>query len=93
MPLGRQVSLARLCGRRQVQSGLFLLNGKIEIDDTFLDVLYKCNMDGSCDISCKVPGDIEPLQHMQALRIKCVEEGQLVPAHMLVIEGLQRKTT
>ena len=71
--------------------GLSLMRGKIDIDDTFLDVLYKCNMDGSCDISCKVSQDIEPLQHMQALRIKCVEEGQLLPAHMLVIEGLQKQ--
>jgi len=71
--------------------GYSLLNGKIEIDDTFLDVLYKCLMDGSCDISCKVNGDIEPLQHMQELRIKCVEEGQLLPEHMLVIEGLQQE--
>ena len=38
-----------------------LMKGKIEIDETFLDVLYKCCMDGSCDISCKVQGDIEPL--------------------------------
>ncbi len=71
--------------------GYSLMNGKIEIDDTFLDVLYKCLMDGSCDISCKVNGDIEPLQHMQELRIKCVEEGQLLPEHMMVIEGLQQE--
>lgn len=70
---------------------LSLMRGKIEIDDTFLDVLYKCNMDGNCDISCKVSGDIEPLQHIQALRIKCVEEGYLVPEHMMVIEGLQKQ--
>ena len=71
--------------------GYSLLQGKIEIDETFLDVLYKCMMDGSCDISCKVQQDIEPLQHMQELRIKCVEEGQLHPAHMMVIEGLKKE--
>jgi Fe-S oxidoreductase len=70
---------------------LSLMREKIEIDDTFLDVLYKCNMDGSCDISCKVSQDIEPLQHMQELRIKCVQEGYLVPEHMFVIEGLQKQ--
>ena len=71
--------------------GYALLREKIEIDETFLDVLYKCHMDGCCDISCKVAQDIEPLQHMQELRIKCVQEGHLVPAHMLVIEGLQKQ--
>jgi Fe-S oxidoreductase len=68
-----------------------LLQGRIEIDDTFLDVLYKCLMDGSCDVSCKVQQDIEPLQLMQELRIKCVEDGQLLPAHMVVIDGLRKE--
>jgi Fe-S oxidoreductase len=71
--------------------GLSLMRDVIEIDDTFLDVLYKCNMDGSCDISCKVGQDIEPLQHMQELRIKCVEEGHLIPEHMVVIQGLRKQ--
>jgi Fe-S oxidoreductase len=68
-----------------------LLQNRIEIDETFLEVLYRCQMDGSCDISCKVQQDLEPLQLMQELRIKCVEEGQLVPAHMMVIEGLRKE--
>jgi Fe-S oxidoreductase len=71
--------------------GYSLLREKIEIDETFLDVLYKCHMDGSCDISCKVVQDIEPLQHMQSMRMKCVQEGHLIPAHMIVIEGLQKQ--
>jgi len=66
-----------------------LLKERIEISDAFLDVLYKCQMDGSCDISCKVQQDIEPLQLMQELRIKCVEDGQLLPVHMVVIDGLR----
>jgi len=71
--------------------GYSLLKERIEIDETFLDVVYKCMMDGSCDISCKVQQDIEPLQLMQELRIKCVEDGQLIPAHMMVIEGLRKE--
>jgi Fe-S oxidoreductase len=69
--------------------GYSLLKGHIEIDDTFLDVLYKCMMDGSCDISCKVGNDIEPLQHMQELRIKCVDEGYLMPQHQPFIRSLR----
>src|SRR4030042_2499467 len=71
--------------------GYSLLKERIEIDETFLDVVYKCMMDGSCDISWKVRQDIEPLQVMQELRIKCVEDGQLIPAHMMVIEGLRKE--
>jgi Fe-S oxidoreductase len=68
-----------------------LMRNRIEISDAFLDVLYRCQMGGSCDISCKVHQDIEPLQSMQELRIKCVEDGQMLPAHMLVMEGLRKE--
>jgi Fe-S oxidoreductase len=68
-----------------------LLRDRIEISDAFLDIIYKCQMDGSCDISCKVQQDLEPLQLMQELRIKCVEDGRLLPAHMMVIDGLQKE--
>ena len=66
-----------------------LMQGKIEIDDAFLDVVYKCMMDGSCDIACKVQQDIEPLQHMQELRIKCVDEGYLLPQHQPFLRSLR----
>jgi Fe-S oxidoreductase len=66
-----------------------LLQEKIEIDDTFLDVVYRCLMDGSCDISCKVQQDLEPLQHMQELRIKCVDEGHLLLQHQPFLRSLR----
>jgi Fe-S oxidoreductase len=89
-------SAARYLWHAYSASGKFnmaysLLKDRIEIDETFLDVLYHCHMDGSCDVSCKVQQDLEPLQLMQELRIKCVEEGQLLPVHMLVIEGLRKE--
>ncbi len=68
-----------------------LLRERIEISDTFLDILYRCQMDGSCDVSCKVQQDIEPLQLMQELRIKCIEDGHLHPAHMIIIDGLRKE--
>lgn len=71
--------------------GYSLLCDRIEIDETFLDIIYKCQMDGSCDIACKMQQDLEPLQHMQELRIKCVQEGHLLPEHMLVLEGLRKQ--
>jgi Fe-S oxidoreductase len=48
-------------------------------------------MDGSCDISCKAWSDIEPLETMHELRIKCIEDGQILPEHMLVIDGLKKE--
>jgi Fe-S oxidoreductase len=70
---------------------LSLLKGRIEYSDAFLEAVYRCQMDGSCDVSCKAVQDIEPLQLMQELRIKCVEDGQLLPAHMVVIDGLRKE--
>jgi len=68
-----------------------LMKERIEIDDTFLDVVYKCMMDGSCDISCKMQQDLEPLQHMQELRIKCVDEGYLLPQHQPFLRSLRNE--
>jgi len=70
---------------------LSLLAGRFEYSDAFLDAVYRCQMDGSCDISCKTVQDIEPLQMMQELRIRCVEQGQTLPAHMLVVDSLKRQ--
>jgi len=70
---------------------LSFLEGRIPYSDTFLDAVYKCQMDGNCDVSCKSVQDIEPLQLMQELRIKCVEDGQVIPAHSIVIDGLQQE--
>jgi Fe-S oxidoreductase len=89
-------SVAKFNWHAYAASGKFnmaysLLQDRIEITETFLDVLYKCHMDGSCDISCKVQQDIEPLQLMQDLRIKCVEEGEFIPEHLMVIDGLRKE--
>jgi Fe-S oxidoreductase len=70
---------------------LSLLEGRIQYSDSFLDAVYRCQMDGNCDVSCKSVQDIEPLQLMQELRIKCVEDGQVIPAHATVIEGLRKE--
>lgn len=70
---------------------LSFLEGRIQYSDSFLDAVYKCQMDGNCDVSCKSVQDIEPLQLMQELRIKCVEDGQVIPAHAAVIDGLRKE--
>lgn len=67
------------------------LNGRIDYSDSFQDAVYRCLMDGCCDVSCKVIQDIEPLQHMQELRMKFVEDGQVLPEHMVTIEGLKKE--
>ncbi len=70
---------------------LSLLRGRLEYTDEMLDIIYKCQMDGGCDVSCKVNRDLEPYEVMLELRAKCVEDGQLVPEHMIHIDGLRKE--
>ena len=72
-------------------SALSLLRGRTEFTDTFLDVVYQCQMCGGCDVSCKVERDLEPYEVMQDLRTRCVEEGEVPVPHMAVIEGLKQQ--
>jgi Fe-S oxidoreductase len=71
--------------------GLSVLQDRLDYTDGFLDILYRCQMCGACDVSCKSNKDMEPLAIAQELRIKAVEDGQLHPAHMMVIEGLKKE--
>lgn len=67
------------------------LQGRIDYSDAFQDAVYRCQMCGNCDVSCKVVQDIEPLEHMQTLRMKFVEDGQILPEHMLFIDNLKKE--
>ena len=75
----------------RMSAGLSFLRGRVDYSDTLLDMLYQCQMDGACDVSCKNQRDLEPLETMLEFRAKCVEDGQLLPAHMLVIDGLRKE--
>ncbi len=77
-------------GGRQI-AGLSLLKERTSIGDTFLNMIYQCQMCGGCDVSCKVERDLEPYEVMQEIRFRCIEEGQVIPEHALVIEGLKQE--
>jgi len=68
-----------------------MLIGRLDYTNDYLDILYRCNMCGACDISCKCNKDMEPLAINQELKIKAVEDGQLLPQHMPVIDGLRKE--
>ena len=71
--------------------GLSVLENRIGYTNDYLDILYRCNMCGACDVSCKCNKDMEPLAVNQELKIKAVEDGQLLPQHMPVIDGLRKE--
>jgi Fe-S oxidoreductase len=70
---------------------LALLEGRFNYSsEGLLDIAYKCQLCGSCDVACKVCRYfMEPLEMMRELRARLVEEGQLVPEHMFTIDGLR----
>ncbi len=70
-----------------------LVHGEWGYDDSreLLDVFLKCNMCGGCDANCKRVQDMEPLRVIQEMRHRFVSDGQLLPAHAQILEGLRRE--
>ncbi|OGO18332.1 MAG: hypothetical protein A2Z02_02440 [Chloroflexi bacterium RBG_16_48_7] len=86
--IGKYNFHAYSCGGK-LMMGNAILDGRIDYTDEYLNILYRCQMCGGCDVSCKCNKDMEPFAITQELRIKAVEDGQLLPAHMIVIDGLK----
>jgi Fe-S oxidoreductase len=72
-------------------AGLSFLRGRVGYTDKLLDVIYQCQMCGACDVSCKNGRDMEPYEVLSEFRATCVEDGQLIPAHMLQIDNLRKE--
>lgn len=69
-----------------------LAEGKIDWTDELIKILYSCSLCGACDVSCKMNmgGMLEPFEIMHELRIKCVEEGKLIPRHKELLEDTRK---
>lgn len=72
-------------------TALALLDGEIGYSDKLLDIFYKCQVCGSCDVSCKTCRYLEPLEAMLEMRARLVGDGQMLPEHMAVIESLRKE--
>ncbi len=72
---------------------LALIDGDLTYDDDpeILDIMYKCNSCGGCDAMCKGVQDMEPLRVMLEMRAKFVEDGQLLPQFMPIIDNLRKE--
>ena len=71
---------------------LSLLNKQSTYTDRVVDVIYKCTTCGSCDVSDKICRyNLEPLEMIQELKIRAVEDGQVLPQHTAVIEHLKKE--
>lgn len=76
-------------GGGKLAASLSLITNRIEFSDKLVDMIYKCTMCGSCDVSCKVCSRLEPYEILLELRARAVEEGQVLPAHMVMVESLK----
>jgi Fe-S oxidoreductase len=80
-------------GGGKVITAASIVKGRTELTDEVVDVIYKCQLCGGCDIACRpsMGGFVEPLDVIRELRIKAVGEGFLIPEHMMAIEGLKNE--
>jgi Fe-S oxidoreductase len=77
-------------GGRMITAYSILLK-RLKYSPELVDVVYQCQMCGACDVSCKNQMDLEPLETMLELRIKCVEDGQFPAEFIPIIESLRRE--
>jgi Fe-S oxidoreductase len=78
--------------RGRFRVALSLLDGQCTYTDRVLDIVYKCATCGSCDVSDKICRyNLEPLEMIHELRFKLVEDGQLLPQHMLYIGHIRKE--
>jgi Fe-S oxidoreductase len=73
--------------------GLALIEGRLqEYTETMKQIVFECSMCGACQVQCRTYNfNLNPIEVMQALRIHFVEQGELIPEHMYLIEGLKRE--
>ena len=80
-------------GGGRMNTGVAMIENELEYDKTLLDVVYNCQMCGACDISCKYAMDIEVLEPINEIRIKCVEDGRTIPSLDGVVKSLRKQGT
>ncbi|MDD3169180.1 MAG: (Fe-S)-binding protein [Eubacteriales bacterium] len=72
-------------------TALSLLENRVEVTDKLKESVFKCQMCGNCDVTCKICRyDMEPLAAMHELRFTMVEGGHTIHEHDQVIEGYRK---
>jgi len=79
-------------GRLSIALALLNRRFSYEESDGLLDIVYRCMLDGLCDVSDKICRyNMEPLETMRELRFRLVEDGQLLPQHIPIIDSLRKE--
>jgi len=70
---------------------LSLMQGRSEVDDGVVDVAFKCQLCGNCDVACKVCRyDMEPLAAIREFRRVLNEQGKVPAAYPELIGDLRK---
>ncbi len=69
------------------------LKGKVPYSEKMLDIVYRCTMCGACDANCRVimGNMISNNEILHALRVRCVEDGQILPEHMVLLDNMKKE--
>ncbi len=79
-------------GGGRMLMGLSMIKGRSELNDAIAEIIYKCQLCGSCDVACKVyRDDIDLTEVLLELRSTCVEQGKLLPEHIMIIDSLKKE--
>jgi Fe-S oxidoreductase len=71
-------------------TALSLMDGRSTVTEKVKDSVFKCNLCGQCDVSCKICRyDMEPLEGMRELRATLVKDGDTLPELDAVIANLR----
>jgi Fe-S oxidoreductase len=61
-------------------------------DEGLVDIVFKCMLDGCCDVACKVNRyDLEPVEVMRQLRFKMIDNGCFPPLDTPYIDHLRKE--
>jgi Fe-S oxidoreductase len=78
----------------KIEVGLAVHQGRIkEWTEEMLDVVYRCQLCGACQVACQ-PNNyllVNVEEIIQELRSRAIEEGQIIPEHSLMIEGMKKE--
>ena len=78
-------------GGGRIGMAVGMLEHRFEYSDTFLKVLYDCQMCGGCDVSCKYAMDMDVLDPINEMRITCVGSGRSLPVLDRLRDNLRAK--
>jgi len=77
-------------GGGRLTAALSLLEGRSGYTDKVKNMVYQCQLCGSCDVTCKICRfNMEPQAALEEIRARFVEDGQTLPVHDKAIENLR----